>query len=146
MKMAHTTPSPGVSYAASVQMRPVMKSVLIQTEPLPAASASAVSLPTKTSSAPPKPTTKKTITPATSSYLFSSSTSTSTSSSSSTTIKYASAVSTTPPKKEKNAKDNNKCNFTTLEHNFSSHVLAAPTPSRRGSHALPIDQLREVYH
>ena len=62
VKEAHTAPSPGVSYAASVQMHPVMKSVSIQTEPLPAAPAPAVSLTMNTSSAPPTPTTRKIIT------------------------------------------------------------------------------------
>ena len=117
MKAAQTAPSTNVSYSSSVQSRPRMCTISVQTDPLPAASATPASLST---------TATTTTTAATTSTTSQASTSKS---------QYSAAVSNTQNKREKTDKSNNNLNFTKLERHRPSHVAATPAPSRKSTHA-----------
>lgn len=93
-----------------------MCTIAVQTDPLPAATATTASLSTTAATTTTATTTTTTNAPSTSK------------------SNYSAAVSTTQSKKEKNDKSN-KLNLTKLERNRPSHVAATPAPSRRSSHA-----------
>ncbi|MPC84794.1 hypothetical protein E2C01_079544 [Portunus trituberculatus] len=93
-----------------------MCTVAIQTDPLPAPSTTTAS-PSTSASSSAKTT----------------STSTKTSTAITSSPPYLSAISRTPSKDVKTDKTN-KLNLTKLECHRPSHVVAAPAPSRRGSH------------
>ena len=135
VKQTQAAPASNVSYASTVRVQPKMCTVAIQTDPPPAAS------PTKASPSTSTSTTAK-----------SASTTTKASSPITSSAPYLSAISNTPSKNEKSDKTN-KLNFTKLERQRPSHVVAAPAPSRRSSHArslstssgeLTIDESMEV--
>lgn len=120
VKQTQAAPASNVSYASTVRAPPKMCTVAIQTDLsdlLPAPSTTTDSPSTSaSSSAKSTTTTTKTSTPITSS------------------APYLSAISRTPSKGEKTDKSN-KLNLTKLERQRPSHVVAAPAPSRRSSHA-----------
>lgn len=116
VKATHTVPSTSVSYSSSVQNRPKMCTIAVQTDPLPATSA----------------TTPSTSTAATT--TTTAATTTTTTNTSSSKPNYSGAVSKTQNKREKSDKSN-ELNLTKLERHRPSHVAATPAPSRQSSHA-----------
>ncbi|MPC99369.1 hypothetical protein E2C01_094779 [Portunus trituberculatus] len=117
VKQTQAAPASNVSYASTVRAPPKMCTVAIQTDLLLDPSTTTDSLSTSaSSSAETTSTSTKTSTPITYS------------------APYLSAISRTPSKGEKTDKSN-KSNLTKLERQRPSHVVAAPAPSRKGSHA-----------
>ncbi|MPC31970.1 hypothetical protein E2C01_025271 [Portunus trituberculatus] len=134
VKQTQAMPASNVSYASSVRAPPKMCTVTIQSDSLPAPSATTASPSTTASSS------AKTI-----------STSIKTSTPISSSAPYLSAISRTPSKDE-NTNKSNILNLTKLERH-RPYVVTAPAPSRRGSHArslstssgeLTIDELMDV--
>ncbi|MPC93354.1 hypothetical protein E2C01_088479 [Portunus trituberculatus] len=136
VKQKQAAPASNVSYASTVRVPPRMCTVAIQTDLLPEdpCATTASTSTTSSSSAKTTTTTIKTFTPITSS------------------APYLSAIFRTPSKGEKTDKSS-KLNSTKLERQRPSHVVAAPAPSRRGSHVrslstssgeLTIDELMDV--
>ncbi|MPC79167.1 hypothetical protein E2C01_073680 [Portunus trituberculatus] len=115
VKQTQAAPASNVSYASTVRAPPKMCTVAIQTDLLPDPSTTTDS-PYTSASSSAETTSTKSSTPITSS------------------APYLSAISRTPSKGEKTDKFN-KLNLTKLERQCPSHVVAAPAPSRRGSHA-----------